>query len=221
MIFDAFAQADASTTREYGGTGLGLTICSRVVKAMGGYIAVESEPGCGSTFHFTVRAQMGAALDAHASARLPGHHAPASGVTSHALEQNRPPLRLLLAEDNLVNQKLAVKLLTTRGHHVRVANNGREALEAAQHERFDAILMDLQMPVMGGIDACKAIRAGRSDSARVPIIAITAHAMDRDRDLCLASGMNGFVAKPVRIDVLMSELDRVVYRGAAGATLAA
>ncbi|MDB5865992.1 MAG: sensor hybrid histidine kinase [Betaproteobacteria bacterium] len=347
MIFDAFAQADASTTREYGGTGLGLTICSRIVSALGGHIAVESEVGCGSTFHFTVRAQIGAPLDIQARAGLPGQRAlvidddPASGqararvleaagvrvdvardgayaleklraeaaaadayglvvvdagipgldgfevvrvlaadaalaqpaivlltsggqrgdavrcrdlgiagyltkpvssqelidasaaalavkaarsellVTRHSLKENRPPLRLLLAEDNLVNQKLAVKLLTTRGHKVRVANNGREALEAVQGERFDAILMDLQMPVMGGIEACKAIRAGESDSSfRVPIIAITAHAMDRDRELCLASGMDGFVAKPVRIDVLMSELDRVVYNGG-DATLAA
>jgi PAS domain S-box-containing protein len=212
MIFDAFAQADASTTREYGGTGLGLTICSRIVAAMGGHIAVESEAGCGSTFHFTVRAQMGAALDAQARV---------TDVTRHSLEANRPPLRLLLAEDNPVNQKLAVKLLTTRGHAVRVANNGVEAVEAAQHERFDAILMDLQMPVMGGIEACKAIRAGETASSRVPIIAITAHAMDRDRDLCLASGMDGFVSKPVRIDVLMSELDRVVYSGGAQVTLAA
>jgi CheY-like chemotaxis protein len=93
---------------------------------------------------------------------------------------------------------------------VRVANNGREALEAAQRERFDAILMDLQMPVMGGIDACKAIRAAEDPSSRVPIIAVTAHALDRDRDLCFASGMNGFVTKPVRIEVLMSELERVV-----------
>jgi PAS domain S-box-containing protein len=219
MIFDAFAQADASTTREYGGTGLGLTICSRIVAAMGGHIAVESEPGCGSTFHFTVRAQMGAALDAHGRTASAGAHAPVTDAARHALEASRPPLRLLLAEDNPVNQKLAVKLLTTRGHVVRVANNGREAVEAARHERFDAILMDLQMPVMGGIDACNAIRAAETGSSRVPIIAITAHAMDRDRDLCLASGMDGFVSKPVRIDVLMSELDRVVYSG--DATVAA
>ncbi|MDB5901532.1 MAG: domain S-box, partial [Betaproteobacteria bacterium] len=219
MIFDAFAQADASTTREYGGTGLGLTICSRIVAAMGGHIAVESEPGCGSTFHFTVRAQMGAALDAHARAGPLGPHARTIDPARHAHDAKRPPLRLLLAEDNPVNQKLAVKLLTTRGHVVRVANNGREAVEAAQHERFDAILMDLQMPVMGGIEACNAIRAAETAPSRVPIIAITAHAMDRDRDLCLASGMDGFVSKPVRIDVLMSELDRVVYSG--DATLAA
>jgi CheY-like chemotaxis protein len=207
MIFDAFAQADASTTREYGGTGLGLTICSRIVAAMGGHIAVESEEGRGSTFHFTVRMPLGAAA-ASAPARPVTRPEPLAATRS--LNEKLRALNLLLAEDNVVNQKLALKLLTTRGHKVSVANNGREALEAAQRERFDAILMDLQMPVMGGIEACKAIRAAETAGSRVPIIAVTAHALDRDRDLCLASGMDGFVTKPVRIEVLMSEIERVV-----------
>ncbi|HEX2829077.1 MAG TPA: ATP-binding protein [Burkholderiales bacterium] len=200
MIFDAFAQADASTTREYGGAGLGLTISSRIVSEMGGHIAIESEPGRGSTFHFTVRVERGAEPE----------QAPAETPRAQPEPAGARALNLLLAEDNVVNQRLALKLLTTRGHTVQVANNGREALEAAQRQRFDAILMDLQMPVMGGIDACRAIRAAESTGARVPIIAVTAHALDRDRDMCFASGMDGFVTKPVRIDVLMSELERVV-----------
>jgi CheY-like chemotaxis protein len=132
-------------------------------------------------------------------------------ITRHTLRENRAPLNLLLAEDNLVNQKLAVKLLAKHGHMVRIANNGLEALEALERERFDAVLMDLQMPVMGGLDACEAIRAGESGRRRMPIIAMTAHALDSDRELCLASGMDGFVPKPVRVDHLMSEIERVVY----------
>ena len=213
MIFDAFAQADASTTREYGGTGLGLTICARLAKAMGGRIAVESSPGQGSTFHFSLQAGIAAGSNeaptvsalAAKSARL---------VTRHSLRESRGPLNLLLAEDNLINQKLAVKLLTARGHTVHVASNGREALEAAERQAFDAILMDLQMPVMGGIEACRAIRKSESGIQHIPIIAVTAHAMDRDRQLCLESGMDGFVSKPIRIDLLMSEIDRVMYGGA-------
>jgi CheY-like chemotaxis protein len=346
MIFDAFAQVDASTTRQYGGTGLGLTICSRIAHMMGGRITVESEPGRGSTFHFAVRLEIAetpkdtlvfsellgrralvidqndsgsnapsgilrsAGMDvelagdvtaAHEKLRVPAGeekpfslvvvdtnlaceegfevvralaadpkvaHVPtmllgaggergdalrcrdlgiagylskpvspqelkqaaaaalgasAAGgalITRHSLRESRRPLHLLLVEDNLVNQKLALKLLTKSGHTVHIANNGQEALDALQRGTYDAVLMDLQMPVMGGIEACKHIRESETGDQHLPIIAMTAHALDRDRELCMASGMDGFVAKPVRVELLMAELERVVYLKAPAARAA-
>ncbi len=121
-----------------------------------------------------------------------------------------PSLNILLAEDNLINQKLAVKLLSTRGHSVQIANNGREAVDCVQAAEYDVVLMDVQMPVMGGIEACTLIRTAEGDKRHVPIVAMTAHAMQSDKDLCLAAGMDGFVTKPVRIEQLMAEIERVV-----------
>ena len=337
MIFQAFAQADASTTRQFGGTGLGLAICSHIIEAMGGRITVESAPQKGTTFHFSIpvdvtqseheplvfselhgrsvlvvddnnssRALLAAALQSagmlvetiadgsrvvevlrdhvasHApfdlvvlDAYMPGTDgfeiarrtleepaiatptvmllttvgqrgdaarcrelgvkgyltkpvtpeelvraaaaalgAADSGsvplITRHALRENTPPLKILLAEDNAINQKLAVKLLATRGHSVDVANTGREAVDAVEAADYDLVLMDLQMPVMGGVEACTLIRAAETDARHLPIVAMTAHAMQRDKDVCFAAGMDGFVTKPVRVEQLMGEIERVM-----------
>jgi CheY-like chemotaxis protein/anti-sigma regulatory factor (Ser/Thr protein kinase) len=334
-IFEPFAQADGSTTRKYGGTGLGLTISSQLVDMMGGRIWVESEPGRGSTFHFTVRLRIQSTpvvrplapptglrampvlvVDDNATNRrilkdllrnwrmnptevesaaaaltalqeavrvqrpfglilLDGHmpemdgfglaqrieecpdfaqptimmltsgdqnrdaarcrdlgvvaylvkpiqqadlvraiitalHLSSNGQRRPGPESTRPAskkglaLKILLAEDNCVNQRIAVHLLEKQGHQVRVAGNGKEALAALEQEPFDVVLMDVQMPEMDGFEATAAIRAKETATGgHLPIIALTAHAMNGDRERCLAAGMDGYASKPIQIDDLL------------------
>jgi PAS domain S-box-containing protein len=195
-IFDAFEQGDGSTTRRYGGTGLGLAISARLVAMMGGRIWVESAPGSGSVFHFTADLACGEAP------RAVSEHAPTPGAR---------PLRILLAEDNPVNQKVASRLLEREGHAVTVAPDGRAAVALVGSAAFDVVLMDVQMPEMDGLEATAAIRAGEDDGTRprLPIVAMTAHAMTGDRERCLAAGMDAYVSKPVRRAELLAVLDRV------------
>jgi two-component system sensor histidine kinase/response regulator len=344
-IFQAFSQADGSTTRQFGGTGLGLTISSTLVGMMGGKIWVESEPGVGTTFHFEVPFDIAPPPAAHLAGPLPvnlrvlvvddnavnrrifveqltrwgmnpvavaggraaldallvasqtanpfslvlldanmpemdgfgvieaiaadpdlggavimmltssGRHGDAArcralGVSayltkpvrhtellnqirrvietraqrSEALRPEKPrvsvadpsmqPVKILLAEDNVVNQRVAVGLLTKRGHLVAVANNGREAVDALAREKFDLVLMDVQMPEMGGLEATTAIRAREWETGgHTRIIAMTAHAMTGDRERCLAAGMDGYLSKPINQALLFE----VVEEGSAGA----
>jgi len=213
VIFEAFSQADMSTTRIYGGTGLGLTIASRLVELMGGSISVESEPGRGSVFRFTVpvRLQATAGLTGAPSVRPQARTAQPSPAGAASAAGSRA-LDVLVAEDNPVNQKLAARLLEKFGHRAHLVENGREAVEAVKSRHFDLLLLDIQMPVMGGLAACAAIRDWEraSGGRRIPIVAMTAHAMQGDRERFLGAGMEGYISKPVDPAALTSTLNAIV-----------
>ena len=200
QIFDAFTQADSSTTRKFGGTGLGLTITRRLVELLGGELHVDSEPGRGSCFHFSLPAEMVIAQKSPATDDKPADVRlnPGAGTGQH----------ILLVEDNPVNQKLALMLLERHGYHVTLADDGQKAVDAMAEGDFEAILMDMQMPVMDGIEATAAIRrleASRG-TTRTPIIAMTANAMQGDRERCIEAGMDDYITKPIRADQLFSTL---------------
>ena len=198
-LFRPFTQADASTTRQYGGTGLGLAISKQLVELMGGTMKLESVPGEGSTFLFTVPLK----VDEEAARRR--YSRPAGHAGDFTLAEQLQGLRVLLVEDNATNQLLAKTMLTKCGVACTVANHGGEALNLLENDQFDAILMDCQMPVMDGYATTRAIR-GDQRFQDTPIIAMTANALAGDRERCLEAGMNDYVAKPVRMHDVVSVL---------------
>ena len=201
LVFRAFEQGDGSTSRKYGGTGLGLAITQRLVQMMGGQITFDSQPGVGTVFRFSLPLGQPDAEDLAAYLSEAAGRSPSAALPGADGGEAVPPrpLHVLLAEDSFVNQKLVLGLLKNQGHEVVVADNGRQAVELAQAEAFDVILMDVQMPEMDGFEATRCIRHGEQAAGRhTPIIALTAHALRGDRERCLDAGMDAYVSKPMR-----------------------
>jgi len=218
-IFSEFEQVDASTTRMYGGTGLGLAITKRFVELMQGTLRVESQLGSGSTFICELAVELGEwpeggvqGVVVAGAAETAGPAVPTETPASNraTMSRSKSLLRILLAEDNRVNQRLAVGLLERLGHRVTVVDNGQRAVEVVARQPFDLVLMDLQMPQLDGLEATRQIRQMELGTEQhVPIIAMTAHAMSGDRQRCLAAGMDDYLSKPIRTGELIDKLTRL------------
>ncbi len=213
-LFQPFTQADGSHTRKYGGTGLGLVICKQFVNMMGGEIGVESIEGKGSKFYFTVKLKKQqyegyTSAPSSLSYKLEkSRNRKEMGTTQlDALKKERSKFKILLAEDNLINQKVAMRIISEFGFAIQSASNGIEAIKKISEDHFDLILMDVQMPEMDGFTATKEIRKMNSSVANIPIIAITAHALIGDREKCIEVGMNDYISKPIEPDQLIKLLD--------------
>jgi CheY-like chemotaxis protein len=207
-VFDNFTQADASITRQYGGTGLGLSISSKLADLMGGHLGLKSVTGQGSTFTLKLRLSLPPPVPQAASvivrASIPPPMQPKPAATD--------PFQVMLVEDNPVNQILCSVILKKIGHTVVVANHGQEALDLFAKQPWDVILMDMQMPVMDGLEATRAIRALELPGQHTPIVAMTANAMESDRQLCLAAGMDDYLSKPFKFAELQAILEKAVGR---------
>jgi PAS domain S-box-containing protein len=231
-LFESYTQAEASTTRRFGGTGLGLAICKQIVELMGGKIGVESAPAIGTKFWFVVSMELAADGGSRAAAQGTAGMNPAARLGTAAHRHELRAARVLVADDNEINQMVAVEMLRSAGWEAEAVSNGREAVDACITRRFDVVLMDCQMPEMDGYAATAELRtrenAGETlsrEGERLPIIALTAQAVVGDRERCLAAGMSDYVTKPIDPQVLLAAVGRAlgidlapVWATAAGTT---
>ncbi len=192
-ILKPFEQGDSSTTREYGGTGLGLTISHELIQCMGGKLEVASKEGLGAVFSFNVRFKLGEKEKAP--------------LSEGSLPHDNVTRTILIVEDNMVNQKLAVNILKKEGYKTVVANNGEEAIQLTKENQFDLILMDIQMPLLGGIQATESIR-NMKGGEKIPIVAFTANAMVGDREQYIEAGMDEYISKPIKKDELKDVIQK-------------
>jgi CheY-like chemotaxis protein len=205
-LFQAFSQADSSTTRKYGGTGLGLAICKRLVELMGGHIGVESTPGRGSCFWFKVELKVSHLEDLILQTRRKDQR-------SESLPTHWRSGRILVVEDNVANQRVVVHQLEKMGFGVDIAGNGKEAIAALSLRCYGLVFMDCQMPEMDGFEATRLIRENeRGGQRRQPIVALTANVMQGDRERCLRAGMDAYLAKPMRSEELHEVLEAFLPR---------
>jgi PAS domain S-box-containing protein len=236
-VFESFIQVDGSSTRKYGGTGLGLSISKQLVELLGGEIGVDSEPDAGSRFWFTAKfdkaapGELPAEPPPHVPAKLAVHVpiqaaelAPPSPAPTPRPPTVAPPApvakpavavedcRVLLAEDNEINQRITLRLLQKLGLSADAVVNGSDAVEALEKRKYDLVLMDCQMPIMDGFEATAKIRSREGTALHTPICALTANAMEGDRERCLASGMDDYISKPVGLDKLQKAVNRWIHR---------
>ena len=225
-LFKPFSQMDSSHTRKYGGTGLGLAICKEFINLMGGEIYIESEEGKGSKFQFTMKFKAGevakhlyAKVNSNRTYKLENKFTNNRGnkmINMKSEEKNdelkeiRSKQKLLLAEDNIINQKVAIRLLNNAGYLVNTVDNGLKAVEAVKNNSYSLVLMDIQMPEMDGLTAASEIRKMDSAKKDIPIIAITAHALAGDKEKCMAIGMNDYVTKPINANILITAIDKLL-----------
>ncbi|TQV84889.1 response regulator [Aliikangiella coralliicola] len=205
-LFQPFSQASKDTSRNFGGTGLGLAISKRLVELMSGDIGCSSQLEQGSQFWFTVDLKLASQQKEKTSDKLPNASFSREMKASQSEVETSPKIKLLVAEDNIVNQRVVLGILRKLNAEITIVDDGEKAVEAARKNRFDAIIMDMQMPKLDGINACQQIRAFEGKASDVPIIALTANAMKEDEEKCRKAGMNDYLAKPVKADKLISKV---------------